>query len=601
MTSLRLNSENPFAPRQVTAKWASGLAIAAALGLSASTVDAQSLRYSDTLPGGIVSTGNTLGLAKGADQNGPGTEHSIGAFIALEPTSVDAEPSNLLNPWPQGTTGSWERNGSSGVLTLPAGAQVLYAELVWAGSYDYWPEDVSPWLDDPVSLISGDAEVLVSPDASTALTLAEQSYTGFWANYYLRSADVTSFVAQHGSAPYVVAGVPATQGDNTNTLSGAGWSLVVAYRHDAQPIRNLSVFVGGSFVDEDSLQDYTVSGFCAPPYGVVEGNVLISALEGDANLTGDELAIGVSDRGDFVSLVGVNNPADNFFCSQVNGPDGYVDTAGSFGGANHDAQAGVNVAGARQGWDLTTMPLTSDRGHLENDQTSAVLRTRTTGDSFMPVLVALELDVKSPDFSDSKTEASMDLVEVGDQFVVTTTLKNSGEAQASELALVLPVDNGLSLVSFTMDGQVGDATGAPVTAADLATAVAAGTLQVGETRSIELVLHVVGPPDNGTEFVFAPDWGHRFTMCSGDAPIDESFAGPEDTVPFFSEPGVPEGGQGGGDAGNGGAAPALTPDPEEMGGCQCALVGSTAPASGGSSGAFALLALGAAMAFRRRR
>ena len=31
-------------------------------------------------------------------------------------------------------------------------------------------------------------------------------------------------------------------------------------------------FVGGSFVDEDSVQDYTVSGFCAPPYGVVEGN-----------------------------------------------------------------------------------------------------------------------------------------------------------------------------------------------------------------------------------------------------------------------------------------------------------------------------------------
>jgi uncharacterized repeat protein (TIGR01451 family) len=278
-----------------------------------------------------------------------------------------------------------------------------------------------------------------------------------------------------------------------------------------------------------------------------------------------------------------------------------VDTAGSFGTANHDAEAGINVAGARQGWDLTTMPLTSDRGHLDNDQTSAVLRTRTTGDSYMPVLVALELDVKSPDFSDSKTEASKDLVEIGDQFVVTTTLKNTGQAQASELVLTLPVDNGLSLVSFAMDGQPGDATGAQVSAADLATAIAAGTLPVGATRSIELVLHVVGPPDHGTEFVFTPNWGHRFTMCTGDAPIDETFAGPEETVPFYSEPGVPEGGQGGGDAGQGGSGPALTDDVQEMGGCQCALPGSSPPANGGLGGGGVLLALGAAMAFRRRR
>ncbi|MBW2524591.1 MAG: hypothetical protein JRI23_10465 [Deltaproteobacteria bacterium] len=595
----RMNSKSPKSTRFARARLASSLAIAAALGFAASSAQAQTLRFSDTLPGGIVSTGNTLGLSKGVDENGPGSEDSIGTFISLDPASVDDDPLNTLNPWAAGTTWNWERNGSAAVLTLPEGAQVLYAELVWAGSYDYWPEDVSARIDDPVSLISGDAEVEVSPDPATALTLAEQSYTGFWANYYLRSADVTSFVAQQGSATYAVAGVAATQGDLTNSLSAAGWSLVVAYRHDGQPIRNVSVFVGGSFVDEDSEQDYTVSGFCAPPHGVVEGNVVISALEGDANLTGDDLSIGVSESGDFVSLVGPNNPADNFFCSQINGPDGHIDSSGSFGAANHDAEYGRNRVGARQGWDLTTLALTSDRGHLENDQTSAVLRTTTTGDSYVPVLVALELDVKSPDFSDSLTEASEDLVEVGDQFVVTTTLKNSGEAQASDLALVLPVDAGLTLVSFSMDGQPGDASGATVTAADLAAGVDAGTLRVGETRSIELVVHVVGPPDNGTEFVFTPDWGHSFTMCSGQAPLDETFAGPQATVPFYSEPGVPEGGQGGGDAGQGGAAPALE-DTEEMGGCQCATVGTSAPA-GGAAGALALVALGAALGLRRRR
>jgi hypothetical protein len=569
---------------------ASSFSIAAALGLAAVPVEAQQLRYSTTVPGGLASTGNTLGLAKALDENGPGTEHSIGTFISLDSASSDREPRNTANPWPHGTTWDWQQNGSSAVLDLPDGAQVLYAELVWAGSYAYWPEDVSAWLDEPVTLVTADAELLVTPDPATALTLAEQSYTGFYANYYLRSADVTSFVAAEGGTTYAVAGVPATQGEATNALSGAGWSMVVAYRHDSLPIRNLSVFVGGSFVDEDSSQDYTVSGFCAPPFGAVEGNAVVSALEGDANLTGDDLAIGVTAASDFVSLSGPNNPPDNFFCSQVNGADGLVDTDGSFGTVNHDAVAGVNVSGARQGWDLTTVALSSTVGHLANDQTSAVLRTTTSGDSYVPVLVGLELDVKSPDFSDSITEASEDVVEVGDSFSVVTTLRNSGEARATDLALRLPVDDGLELVGFTTDGLVGDASGATVTASGLSQGIDAGMLEVGETRTVELHLEVVGPPADGVEFEFAPDWGHSFVMCSGEAPIDESHAGPRETVQFFA-PGPPQGGQGGGDAGQGGGLPELGDDPEHEGGCQCTTVGGrqTSPSA---PWALTLLALG---------
>lgn len=579
----------------------SAVAVAAALGLLSSMADAQELRFTTTAPGGIVATGNTLGLAKAADVNAPGVEHSIGTFISLDPTSVDDLPNAGSSSWPAGTTWDWTENGSTGELQLPSGAEVLHAELVWAGSYDYWPENVTTHLDDPVTLFAGSEQVSVSPDPQTALTLSEQSYTGFWANYYLRSADVTSFVATHGSATYAVSGVAATQGDLTNTLSAAGWSLVVAYRASDEPIRNLSIFVGGSFVDEDSEQDYTVSGFCAPPYGVVEGDVVISALEGDANLTGDDLAIGKTAQGSFVSLMGPNNPESNFFCSQVNGADGLVDRSGSFGDDNHDPHAGVNVAGARQGWDLTTVGLTSVRDHLANDQKSAVLRTTTTGDSYMPVLVAIELDVKSPDFSDSLTEASEDLVQVGDEFSVTTTLKNSGEAQATDMVMTLPLDNGLELLSFSMDGQPGDASGAQVTAADLTTGIDAGDLAVEELRTVELHVRVVGPPDNGSQFVFAPEWGHSFTMCTGDAPIVEAYAGPTDTVDYFGDDGgLGGGGQGGGTGQGGSAAGPLANDPGEMGGCQCAAVGGNGPVGAGA-GLLGLIMLAAAAGARRRR
>ncbi len=574
--------------------------IAAGVLAFAADAGAQQLRYSTTAPGGIASTGNTLGLAKGTDENGPGTAHSIGTFISLDPQLVDDAPDNSNNPWPFGTTWDWTQNGSAAQLSLPDGAQVLHAELVWAGSHDYWPETVTEHIDLPVTFMADTDEISVSPDPATAQTLEEQSYTGFWANYYLRSADVTSFVQNHGTATYAVAGVPATQGELTNTLSAAGWSLVVAYRHDASPIRNLSVFVGGTFVDEDSSVDYTVTGFCAPPYGVVEGQATVAALEGDANLTGEDFAIGETSQGAFVSMAGPNNPQNNFFCSQINDDDGLLDTAGSFGDRNHDALGGQNIPGARQGWDHTTVAVSSATGHVVNDQTSAVLRTTTVGDSYFPVLVAFELDVKAPDFSDSLTNASMQTAQIGDQFTVTTTLANSGEAQATNLKFAMPLDSGLSLLSFQLDGVNGDAKGNPVTADMLVQGIDAGVLEVGELLTVSLFVEVIGQPDNGTDFVFAPDWAHSFTSCSSDPAIDESFAGPNVAVQYYSDQGDPE-------------DPPQDPppqdpptdndafgdDPVEEGGCACSTPGTGSAPTGW--GGLSLLALGAAMALRRRR
>ncbi|RLB62958.1 MAG: hypothetical protein DRI90_07915 [Deltaproteobacteria bacterium] len=575
--------------------------VAAGLLSFAVDADAQQLRYSTTAPGGIASTGNTLGLAKAEDQNGPGTEDSIGTFISLDPQLIDDAPANVNNPWSSGTTWDWTQNGSAAALSLPVGAQVLHAELVWAGSHDYWPETVTEWIDLPVALLAGTDEIAVAPDPATAQTLEEQSYTGFWANYYLRSADVTSFVQQHGATMYAVAGVPATQGTLIDSLNAAGWSLVVAYRHDASPIRNLSVFVGGTFVDEDSSVDYTVTGFCAPPFGEVEGKATVAALEGDADLTGEDFGIGETSQGSFVSLSGPNNPQNNFFCSQLNDNDGLLDKTGSFGDHNHDAAMGENLPGARQGWDHTTVALSSTAGQVSNNQTSAVLRTTTVGDSYFPVLVALELDVKAPDFSDSLTQASLQTAKIGDQFTVTTTLANSGEAQATDLSFAMPLDAGLSLVSFSIDGVAGDAHGNPVSQADLDSGIDAGILHVGEMRTVELLVEVASEPQGGNEYVFAPDWGHSFTSCSSDPAIDESFAGPTVAVQYDYDDGEPN------------DPPVEDPpveeppadngddytDPIQEGDCGCKVPGSgTAP---NGMGALSLLALGAAMALRRRR
>src|SRR4051812_16065658 len=151
---------------------------------------AQQLRYSTTAPGAVIGTGNTLGLSKGTSENGPGMRDSIGTFITLGATSDDV-PADPANAWPMGTTYDWTLDGSTAVLTLPTEASVLYAELIWGGSTNY-VDDVTPDLDTPVHLSAGNSSIDVTPDPSTKLDIAQMAASGFLANYYMRSANVTA-------------------------------------------------------------------------------------------------------------------------------------------------------------------------------------------------------------------------------------------------------------------------------------------------------------------------------------------------------------------------------------------------------------------------
>ncbi len=524
-------------------------ALPLAFGLSlVGTSSAQDLRFSDNSPGGIVATGNTLGLSKDTGVNGPGIRDSIGTFLSLSNT-VDDSPLNALNPWPAFTTNDWTQNGSSAVLSLPLESEVLYAELLWGGSFQY-VEDVSAFLDDDVTLSMGAATMAVSPDPATSLTVSGTAASGFAVRYYMRSADVTSFVVAAGEGTYEVSGVPATQETTINSLNAAGWTLVVAYRNQNEPTRNLSVFVGGSFVDEDSTQDYSVSGFCAPPAGTVEGTAVVSAIEGDANLTGDQFLIAPTSVGPFASLSGPNNPQNNFFCSQLNDASGALDTLGSFGTDNHDAFAGTNLSGGRQGWDVTTIPLSSAAGQLNAGQTSAVLRTITTGDSYMPILAAFAIDVNSPDFGGAGSAITPvpSSVEVGDTFTLTATLENTGEVPAENLSLAIPLPSTVSLVSFSSDGAAGDINGSPVDEATLASGADEGDLPAGATRTVSLVLSLDGEPPTSNISSLAT-WSYEFQVCSNGTAIPEEF------TQFFSvgyDAPVTTGGSGPGGAGPGG-------------------------------------------------
>lgn len=342
--------------------------------------------------GQIHHTGNSLGLSGQPNANGPGNVDSVHTLMALSPFAVDASPANPGNPWFQGTTADWSSAGSSGLLTLPPGATVLHAVLLWGGSYNYASENLSAVLDVPIQLTTPAGVVSVPSDAAYAQTLDLVDADAVSVRYYRRGAVVTAAVIAAGSGIYVAAGIPVTQHELINTMNGGGWALLVFAEDASSTCRRLGFDLPVGWVD--SATDVTIHfAQSTPAVGPVLGRALFAVADGDANRSGDHAMIRDPVlAASWLPLSGPNNPETNFFAAQVNDHDGMLDESGTFGDRNHNATSGSNVVGGRQGWDLTAVPLSSAAGQLAPQQTITSLRLETTGDSYLPVFVALEVD-----------------------------------------------------------------------------------------------------------------------------------------------------------------------------------------------------------------
>lgn len=402
-------------------------------------------RYSDVKKGGVVFTGNTLGLSKASNLNAPGTEGSIGAFTSLN---------NALQvgTFPAGTTLNYTQNGSRAVLTLPAGSTVLYAELIWGGLFRSSINNISALINNSVTFTTPLGATSVAPDPATAQTFnipADNITVGF----YVRSANVTAQVQSALSGTYSVQGVPALIEaiDNaTADTNHAGWTLAVAYENPNETLRNLTIWSGGTVVSPDSgSTTITVSNFLTPDVAPITGKIFVSAQEGDAVLTGDQMMFGQS-VATLENLSGPNNPEDNFFASQINNSNGVLDTSGTFGNRNANATTGTNTSACRQGWDITAVDV-SDK--LIANQTSAVIRFTSDGDLYVPNALALQVDSKGANLTVTKS-ADKTFAEVGEEITYTLAMQNIGTVDATNVTLndMLPPETTLVPNSVTVDG-----------------------------------------------------------------------------------------------------------------------------------------------------
>ena len=478
-----------------------------------------------TTEGDITITGNTLGLSNAHEDNGVGTRDSIGTYITLDETSVDNVPVSTGTAFPNGTTSDWSVNSSSAELDVPEDAKdsgILYAELLWGGSWSYGDDiRTTAELNSAVTLSFGDESIPVSPDDDTAVTLdtlGGPASGRFNVHYYVRNADVTDFVARHGAGAYTVSGVPGTQDHDIDSTNAAGWVLVVAYSGSQFQSRNLTIFVGAQWIDENADgYDYEVSGFCTPTSGSVEGRTLISAMEGDCNRAGDSLSI--SDGvGGFTLLETTNNASNNFFASQLNDEAGRLDERGTFGTKNHCDSANTNVAGGRQGWDITGVELTNDE--LSINQTSTTLRASTTSDSYVATVVALAIDVNAPLFGlENAHRVNRSSTYAGDELLYTVTLDNSdGTADAEDVVFLYPLPEGLSLMTFELNGSSGDIDGDPVSTGDLESGVDLGTIAFDTTATVTMRVRVDAIPEPPQQALFETQarWTYDYYSCVDD-------------------------------------------------------------------------------------
>lgn len=463
-----------------------GALLAPAIVVSAATSSAQvvsnsgrnfTLRYSNNINGQITIAANTLmqcptatpdpAVNSGCAGARAGTNARNNNTFDMGWLDVDSDPSTF--------------DSSQATLNLPSDGVVLFAGLYWTGiqkkgevitgANGYVGVPLPP----PNASAIGQVKFKL-PDSPVYQTVTAANVdlgpisvgSGYGA-----FADVTELVTEAGPGTYTVADVQTGTGGNT----AAGWSLVVAYADQAEPLRNLSVFDGLKVVSGSSAIDIALSGFKTPTAGTVRTTIGVVAAEGDAGATGDYLSVNDNLLTDAV------HPSNNTENSTIANRGAHVTTK------NPDWRNQL-------GYDSS---LFSADGFLPNGATNAMFRAKTSGDTYAPQAITFATELFSPQVDLTKTQSFpvSTNAEPGATIRYTITATNNGSGPATNVELIDPLPGGTtSSGSPTVTSGVGNATfvSNSVTArlGSGATPSSGGTLGAGESASVEFDVVIDG-------------------------------------------------------------------------------------------------------------
>jgi len=448
-----------------------------------------SVRYSSNDTGNIAFAANTLMTCPSSDNSCDNVQDSGPRTTANSDYNNDSYDMQYVDVDSDSTTYDSSRAG----LTLPAGAQVLFAGLYWSG--DRSPN--SSTLNTPAGS-SRTTVKIKAPGASayTTLTSDQTDDSDYDSHIYSSFKDVTSIVAAAGAGSYTVANVQA----GTGQKGYAGWAMYVAYRDTSQPARNLTIIDGfKSIGPSDGPTNIPVSGFQTPPAGTVHSELGMLAWEGDLGIVGDTASLNGT------TLSDAQHPATNYFDSKIS-RNGVLYTDKT---PNYNTQMGMDLA------------FQNADGLLGNNATSATIRVTTSGDLYLPSAFSFTTELYAPKIDQVKTVTDLNggNVEQGDTLEYRVSGTNNGQDGAVNFILRDPIPAGTTYVpgsiNIVQSGQSGstgvktDGTGDDQAELDGANRViarlgdgasssAGGKIGIGKSYDVRFRVKVNGNPPTGT-------------------------------------------------------------------------------------------------------
>lgn len=391
-------------------------------------------RYSDVVYGDVLTIGNNV-LSTTATGNYTGSDGNHNVTTVF----VDIDGDNTTF------------NSSSANLTSPIANSCITikkAYLYWAAA-DFEEQnsgDEPNWNYNQVKLMLPGQNTYSTISADNTVFRGRAEH--FVNDPYVCVKDITSSVQGLANpfGKYQVANVRTKKGSlnpdhtGTNVGTSGGWQIVFVYEgvilnnNAVLPAKYITLFDGYANVTRtQNNYDINISGFQTPPAGTVRPSIVFGALEGDRDLSGDNLQIRNTSN-TFINISTATRSATNFFNSSItyNGSD--------FTNRN---PASTNTLGFDAG--TFTLP-NSSNSVIANGQTSTVFRLTSNQETYGLYLLGFSIDVWAPELEAMLLTATPSSANPGDTISYTFNVKNNGNDDARNVVITRTLPESVDLV-----------------------------------------------------------------------------------------------------------------------------------------------------------
>ncbi|TQM49443.1 putative repeat protein (TIGR01451 family) [Arcticibacter tournemirensis] len=382
-----------------------------AVKVNSQTVSPFKLRYQTEQKGGIVYVSNTILSCENCD-----------AVNELPPNGK-SDNNNFIMHYIDIDASTETFSSSSADLILPDCSSITFAGLYWGGA-----------ISSTNSRFKDKNKIKLKKPGATAYIDLTADKT--WGGQSFK--DITSIVklSQPSNGTFTVANVVADEGV-VNVY--AGWTIVIAYKHDLMPLRNLSVFEGLVGINFLSNVEFSISGFFSPPNGPVNFDFGFVAYDGDRSYSGDYLEI--NNQKVFDSA----HNSDNLFNSSITN--------------NGEVVQSRNPAyNNTLGYESSIIHLNNaDFRYLKNGARSALINLDTDIESYLIGVLTASIDIYNPNIQLSHQYRNISKygisVQAGETVELQYDLKNTGNDGSTNTVFIDTIPSLFAYVKGSIEVQ----------------------------------------------------------------------------------------------------------------------------------------------------